>query len=486
FEIEIYFVFLYEGFRYRTGLLHALGKLSQSPTGALREIAALYSQCSQTTLIRDQIETAAEVLRNRVRLFLQNTNDFLGAELLDAESTFRLFHRLLNVDPDKRAIGALRDSRYLDFQLCDSDLECHRDHLRLGDSRLRVLTLKQPPSQTFPVILRKLLEVRANFHVVSEWRVEPPTKTRKDLQSKRRHYHNSKTSILSHLNTADQKYEPDLLVDDSKEALIAELGQCLTAIEMGGVRFGEFSLTLVVHDRELAAIERAEGELMKAFSAYDGTLFAERYNLLNAFLATVPGNRVFNLRRFHISDANYADLSFLFTIHTGEKTNTHLKREYLAVLETTQATPYFFNLHHADIAHTFMVGMTGSGKSFALNFLIQSLQKYDPYTFIFDLGGSFRSMTRMHGGTHVEIGYQALEERQVRINPFCLTSEPDNIQFQYSLIRLLVEASAGLSLTPAEERELYLAIQNIYSLPVPNRTLTSLARIVPRTLAERL
>lgn len=486
FEIEIYFVFVYEGFRYRTGLLHALGKLSQTPTGAVREIAALYSQSSQTTLIREQIETAADVLRNRVRLFLHNTNDFLGAALLDADHTFRLFHRLLNVDPDRRAIGALHDSRYLGYQLCDSDLECHRDHLRLGDSLVRVLTLKQPPSQTFPVILRKLLEVRANFHAVSEWRVEPPTKTRKDLQSKRRHYHNSKTSILSHLNTADQKYEPDLLVDDSKEALIAELGQCLTAIEMAGTRFGEFSLTLVVHDRDLAVIERAEGELMKAFNAYDGTLFTERYNLLNAFLATIPGNRAFSLRRFHITDANYADLSFLFTIHTGEKTNAHLKREYLAVLETTQATPYFFNLHHADIAHTFMVGMTGSGKSFALNFLIQSLQRYDPYTFIFDLGGSFRSMTRMHGGTHVEIGYQALEERQVRINPFCLPPEPDNFQFQYSLIRLLAEGASGLALTPADERELYLAIENIYSLPASNRTLTSLARIVPRTLTERL
>jgi len=36
FEIEIYFVFLYEGFRYRTGLLHALPKLAQSPAAALR------------------------------------------------------------------------------------------------------------------------------------------------------------------------------------------------------------------------------------------------------------------------------------------------------------------------------------------------------------------------------------------------------------------------------------------------------------------
>ncbi len=486
YEIEIYFVFLYEGFRYRTRLLQALPKLAQSPAAAMREMAALYSNRGQTTLIREQVEAAAEVLRNRVRLFLQSTSDYLGAELLPAAGVFRLFHRLLNVDREKRQNAALKDTRFLDYQLCDSDLEAHRDHLRLGDQYLRVLTLKQPPSQTFPVILRKLLEVRANFHAVSEWQVESTAKSRKQIQSMRRHFHNSKTSILSHLNTADQKYQPDLLVDDSKEALIAELGQCMTAIEMEGRQFGEFSLSLVVYDDDFAAVQRAEGELMKAFSAHDGTLFGERYNLLNAFFATIPGNHAFNLRRFYLTDANYADLSFLFTIHAGEKTNAHLKREYLAVLETAQGTPYFFNLHHADIGHTLMVGMTGSGKSFALNFLIQSLQKYDPYTFIFDLGGSFRAMTKLHGGTHLEMGYQALETRGVSINPFCLAPNPDNFHFQYSLLRLLADDCAHTPLAPADERELYGAIESVYTLPEANRTLSSLSRILPRPLAERL
>jgi len=36
---------------------------------------------------------------------------------------------------------------------------------------------------------------------------------------------------------------------------------------------------------------------------------------------------------------------------------------------------------------------TGAGKSFLGNFLITNLQKYDPYTFIFDLGGSFEHLT---------------------------------------------------------------------------------------------
>jgi type IV secretion system protein TrbE len=39
----------------------------------------------------------------------------------------------------------------------------------------------------------------------------------------------------------------------------------------------------------------------------------------------------------YLLNTNYADLSFLFTIHPGEKTNAHLRSEYLAVLETDNA-----------------------------------------------------------------------------------------------------------------------------------------------------
>ena len=55
-------------------------------------------------------------------------------------------------------------------------------------------------------------------------------------------------------------------------------------------------------------------------------------------------------------NTNYADLSFLFTILAGEKHNAHLDAEYLAVLETDNATPYFLNLHNGEVPHTLILG----------------------------------------------------------------------------------------------------------------------------------
>jgi len=79
----------------------------------------------------------------------------------------------------------------------------------------------------------------------------------------------------------------------------------------------------------------------------------------------------------YILNTNYADYSFFFTLHQGDQRNSHLDKEYLAILESTQQTPYYFNLHHQDLAHTMVLGKTGSGKSFLLNFLLTNLQKYN-------------------------------------------------------------------------------------------------------------
>ncbi len=107
-------------------------------------------------------------------------------------------------------------------------------------------------------------------------------------------------------------------------------------------------------------LEQLVGEFTGVFTNGDGNLFVETYNQLNAYFATVPGNYAINLRRLYLLNTNYADLSFLFTILPGEKTNSHLGSEYLAALETDNSTPYFLNLHNGEVAHTLILGMTGS------------------------------------------------------------------------------------------------------------------------------
>jgi type IV secretion system protein VirB4 len=252
-----------------------------------------------------------------------------------------------------------------------------------------------------------------------------------------------------------------VLVDESKQADIENLGDCLRALG-DGQSLGEFSLTIVLYGHSRSELDQLGAEFAGIFTNADGSLFSETYNQLNAYFATVPGNYLLNLRKLYLLNTNYADLSFLFTILPGEKTNAHLGTEYLAVLETDNNTPYFLNLHNGEVAHTLILGMTGSGKSYLANFLLQNAQKYAPLTFIFDIGGSFESLTTIFGGSYLNAGQEA---RDFTINPFSLPQTKENLQFLFSFFRVLIEGNEQrYRLDFKEERRLWDAIERMYML----------------------
>jgi type IV secretion system protein VirB4 len=130
-----------------------------------------------------------------------------------------------------------------------------------------------------------------------------------------------------------------------------------------------------------------------------------------------------------------------------------------------------------------MLGRTGAGKSFLLNFLITNLQKYDPQTFIFDLGGSFENITHLFDGSYVRVG---LESQDFRINPFSLPPTKDNLDFLALFLKVLMQASGRTELDPATERDLYQQIENVYALDPSLRTLGILANTLRQDLAGRL
>src|SRR6187551_2293887 len=168
---------------------------------------------------------------------------------------------------------------------------------------------------------------------------------------------------------------------------------------------------------------------MKAMAVHDGSLFEETYNLLNAWLAVIPGNGACNLRRLALLETNLADLSFLFTHDAGDPVSRHLQKPALVTFETPAEVPYAFNLHVDDVGHTLVLGATGSGKSFLLNVLVTHAQKYSPQTVVLDLGHSYRKLATLLEGRYVEIG---LRQGDVSINPFALEPTPENLHFLHA------------------------------------------------------
>ena len=482
FSLSIYYVVFFEGFRHTRRLASTIDELRKHPATALRELCASFSTSKQVLRLDDAIGKEQARLLHKANSFILQVSDFLAVQLLEKQAAFRVLKKTLNVAPDKRNLAKLKHDTFLDYYLSESHLECHRGHLRLDDYYVKVLTLKEPSAQSFPLIFRKLLEIQANYHVVSEWKKQDSGKTRRTIQAKRRHFHNTKRSFFSQISPTDASPH-DVLLDDSKESQVRQLGDSMKEMELHGNYFGQFSMTVVIYDLDPEKVDRACAEFYKVFSVHDAQLYEEKYNLLNAFLAAVPGNYVFNLRYLYLLNTNYADFSFLFTLHRGEPRNQHLQREYLAVLETNHHTPYFLNLHYRDVAHTMVLGRTGAGKSFLLNFLITNLQKYDPHTFIFDLGGSFESLTHLFGGSYARVG---LESEYFKINPFSLPPTKENLDFLALFVNVLMQGAGNEDRDPAGEREVYHQIANLYAVDPALRTLGVLANTLPHALSDRL
>ena len=115
-----------------------------------------------------------------------------------------------------------------------------------------VLTLKEPvrPEKLPADFPEAILEVQANFFVVTEWKKEgagqdaQPGFTRADAT-----FTTPNAPFVSYLNTSDSpaSAQDKTEVDDSKEAQIQSLGEALKELEVKGNYFGEFSLTVVVY-----------------------------------------------------------------------------------------------------------------------------------------------------------------------------------------------------------------------------------------------
>jgi type IV secretion system protein VirB4 len=482
YEVELFYVIVLEGARSKTGILSALARMPRDPQGGIRELKAQFTNDNMKVLLRKQIDTDMVRLEQCVQNFNRQLADLMPIEVQGQQAQFRFFRRLLNFD-EWRIVGKPHSTQYLDFQVVNSNIEAERDHLRVGDHFVRILTMKEAIAETRPLVLDRLFKIEGNFYVVTEWTPLSMAKARKEVDKRRRHFNMSKSGFVSQIGSdPDKVNQRDVLIDESKQADIENLGECLRALG-DGQTLGDFSLTVVLYSTDLQTINQEMGEFSGVFTNADGALFTETYNQLNAFFATVPGNYAQNLRKMYLLNSNYADLSFLFTIHSGEKTNPHLRSEYLAVLETDNATPYYLNLHNGEVAHTLILGMTGSGKSFLCNFLLTNAQKYRPQTYIFDIGGSFQSLTEIFGGTYLNVGQ---ESRDFTINPFSLPESKGNLQFLFSFFRVLIEGNdKRYKLDFKEERKLWEAIERMYVVAPEQRTLSTFSQIIGE-LKERL
>ena len=425
-----------------------------------------------TTYLASEIEAAADRFRAMIDAGRSLVAEHTPIEMLGAHEASGLLSELTN-KPGTHWDGATGSG--MNWRLALSELEAERSHLRLDGEPVILYSLLSPPGQAHANLLKDLYCLDAVTTVSLEWRPWTVEAARRRIRSAQRHYFARRYSMMAHAQ--DAQGTGAAMVDSAAAAESDRLGSALVELEADGVAYGEASLTVALHG-ELEGIERLDGDVRRLFAAHDAKVIREGYGQLPAWFARLPAQpKRRQVRRVFVSAGLAACLAPVFGPPSGDKNSRHLGRESLAVFETPWRTAYHYDLFAGDVGHTLILGATGSGKSFALNFLLVESLKYDPRILILDLGGSYRWLTRFLGGRYLELA-PGEAEPTLRLQPFALPPTTRTFQFLTGWVLRLLNLG-GYEADGSDTSEIRARIEDLYALGPERRTLSVLAGSLP-------
>jgi type IV secretion system protein VirB4 len=240
------------------------------------------------------------------------------------------------------------------------------------------------------------------------------------------------------------------------EGAATERAEMLSARDGAGagqISFGDHHLSILVRSPSLQGLEEATATTSAALANTGAVAVREDVNLEPSFWGQFPGNERYVVRRALISSANAAGLISLHGFPPGRPTDNHWGNA-ISVLETTSATPFFFNFHEGDLGNFTIIGPSGSGKTVVLNFLAAQAQKVEPRTILFDKDRGSEIFLRALGGRYERIS----RGRSTGLNPLNLQDTPVNRAFLRDWLGCLLAASGT-----EEENTVARAIDEIYA-----------------------
>ena len=296
------------------------------------------------------------------------------------------------------------------------DLSWEEDYLKSSGTYLKAASLTDLPLSTWNYCFETLFQSTDEFLCSLKLSMPDKTKSRKDLETKRR---------VSHALSAKKAHELSDL--DSGSNLTAS-EEILVRVTQGKESLLNMSLSLFMNDETLSRLEsRIQSVVSDANGATGAGIFIEGLGTLPVLRAHLPGAKALGVRELSMLSGNLAHMMPLLLDYSRQQEPASLK---FVSRSGEVSNLNFFSKTNLNF-NSFVGGASGSGKSFLMNSILAGVRNDHPdgSIAIFDVGGSYRKLVRHFGGTSLDLDPKstteliaaALKRLTIQPNGFCKT-----------------------------------------------------------------
>lgn len=281
----------------------------------------------------------------------------------------------------------------------------------LGEHHIRFISCKGWSSESYPLILNKLLQADFPLRYVIRYicigKEDALSEIQKFSSSLRANSHS-----LSHL--IKSVFLPNDAIDEQTDSYCEHRAdECEAAKELVNsdiMSIGYLTLTVMVWDKDISLVNEKVRTVGKIINEKGCISVNESFSAVGCFLGSIPGNLVANVRRSRLTSLNVSHLIPISSDWQGQKENPYLNGPSLFVARSGNSV-FNHSTHVSDVGHGMIVGPIGGGKSYLMKFSAQSFLKYpDANAIYIDKDYSALGLTRFLGGTHFDLGKDDIDQ----------------------------------------------------------------------------
>jgi type IV secretion system protein VirB4 len=336
---------------------------------------------------------------------------------------------------------------------------------RIGRKFVQTVAIEGFPLESTPGMLSALAELPSSYRWSNRFIFLDQHESVNHLDKFRKEWKQKVRGLFDQVfNTGHGHVDQDALtMMQDAESAIAEVNSGLIAV-------GYYTAVVVLLDENREQLEASARQIEKAIARLGFAARVETINNLDAFLGSLPGHGVENVRRPLLNTLNLADLLPTSTIWTGSAAAPSPKYKpgapALMHCVTSGRTPFRLNLHVSDVGHTLIFGPTGAGKSTLLAILAAQFRRYEGIQiFAFDKGQSLYALSAaIRAGTHGKSGLHFIiagDDSQLAFCPLQFLETKTDRAWAMEWIDTIL-ALNGLNTNPAQRNMIAMAIVSMH------------------------